>query len=490
MAGCFVSDREENDMSERVRKRLVFCFDGTSNTLDREFPTNVALTAAAVCNTSPTGPQIVYYDEGVGSTRNDAFKGGAFGAGLYDKVVEAYKFLVFNYEPGDDIFIFGFSRGAYTARSFAGLIHHVGVVNSCFADQIKVATALYQKRDAGNPSNGLGVLTAFRRQFVLDCCANDEDLAWRKDNIVGFDPNRVPVVRIRYIGVWDTVKTIGSSVFGDRDDDGEFDEAEFHDHHLHSSVDSARHAVALDERRKKFNVTLWDNVDAVNLARGFAVDAPDRPYQQLWFPGDHGSVGGGGDVRGLSDEGLEWVLDGAKAAGLALDTSTVSRIYGIRPDILAPLENSSKTDWSVASIGMKLLPKADRAGPTAMHEVAQSSILRWAAPKDTLPERQPYRPGSLESIALQMDAAGSDFAEWEFRARGGYAEVDQDLSDIKVDDRAFRRHAVRLGETLGVIARDQLGDAKRKAEILAINRTAILDPDRLYVGQVLNLPTA
>ncbi|MDP1877647.1 MAG: DUF2235 domain-containing protein [Actinomycetota bacterium] len=477
-------------MSERVCKRLVFCFDGTSNTLDRAFPTNVAITAAAVRNTSPSGPQIVYYDEGVGSTRDDAFKGGAFGSGLYEKVVEAYKFLVFNYEPGDEIFIFGFSRGAYTARSFAGLVHHVGVVNSCFADQIKVATALYQKRDAGNPSNGLDLLTRFRREFVPDCCASEEDLAWRKANVPGFDPDKAPIVRIRYIGVWDTVKTIGSSVLGDRDDDGEFDAAEFHDHNLHSSVDSARHAVALDERRKKFDVTLWDNVDDLNKARGVAVDDPNRPYQQLWFPGDHGSVGGGGDVRGLSDEGLEWVLEGAKAAGLALDTSTVSRIYGIKPDALASLENSSKTDWSVAGIGMKLLPRDDRVGPKALHEVALSSILRWAAPKDMVPEDERYLPGSLSDIAPLMNGAASGYEDWEFRARGGYADGDEGLPDIKANNQVFRRHAVKSGETLGVIARDLLGDAKRKSEILALNRTTIIDPDRLYMGQVLNLPKA
>lgn len=475
-------------MDARTPKRLVFCFDGTSNTLDREFPTNVAITAAAVRNSSNTGPQIVYYDEGVGSTRNDAFKGGAFGAGLYDKVIEAYKFLVFNHEPGDEIFIFGFSRGAYTARSFAGLIHHVGVVNSCFADQIKVATALYRNRNAEDPADGLGVLRAFRRQFVLDCCASEEDASWRMQNVEGFDVTKTPLVRIKYIGVWDTVKTIGSSVFGDRDDDGDFDSAEFHDHNLHRSVDSARHAVALDERRKKFDVTLWDNVDTLNKERGFAVDAPDRPFQQLWFPGDHGSVGGGGDVRGLSDEGLEWILAGAKAAGLALDTSTVSKIYGIRPDILAPLVNSSKTDWSVAGIGMKLLPKADRHGPKALHEVALPTVLRWAAPKDVQPEEQRYRPGSLDRIARLMDQAAAEYQDWEFRLRGGYAEQNTSLPDLKAEGRTVRRHIVKANETLAVIARDQLGDVKQKSEILALNRTTILDPDRLYVGQVLNLP--
>jgi uncharacterized protein (DUF2235 family) len=477
-------------MTDRPLKRLVFCFDGTSNTLDREHPTNVAITAAAVRNTSPTGPQIVYYDEGVGSTNKDDLMGGAFGAGLYDKVVEAYKFLVFNHEPGDEIFIFGFSRGAYTARSFAGLIHHVGVVNSCFADKIKVATALYQNRPRDR-SEDQGVLQRFRQEFVTDCCASDDDLSWRREHVPGFGDTPLPLVNIRYVGVWDTVKTIGSSVFGDRDRDDEFDAAEFHDHNLHPTVHSARHAVAIDERRKKFDVTLWDNVDALNKGRGFAVDDPNRPYQQVWFPGGHGSVGGGGDLRGLSDEALEWVLDGAKAAGLKLDTSTVSKVWGIRPDVLEPLENSSKLGWSPKELGMRMLPKADRNGPKAMHEIAAATIVRWGAPEGLVPERKRYRPKPLQALAAKLDAAAATFQPWEYEARGGYAKEGAAPKDARTSDgRTLRRHIVASGESLRSIATARLGSAGRASEIAALNRTTLLDPDRLYARQELNLPAA
>ncbi|UTP39777.1 DUF2235 domain-containing protein [Phenylobacterium sp. LH3H17] len=475
-------------MATMANKRLVFCFDGTSNTLDRDYPTNVATTAAAVRNTSKTGPQIVYYDEGVGSTRKDALAGGAFGAGLYDKVIEAYKFLVFNHEPNDEIFIFGFSRGAYTARSFAGLIHHVGVVNSCFADKIKVATALYQSRGK-DPADGLEVLNRFRAEFVTDCCASDEDRAWREGNLAAFDPAQTPVVRIRYVGVWDTVKTIGSGLFGDRDDDGAYDAAEFHDHRLHSSVESARHAVALDERRKKFDVTLWDNVDKLNRDKGFKIDDPARPYQQVWFPGDHGSVGGGGDVRGLSDEGLEWVLEGAKEADLELDTSTVSRIWGVKPDVLAPLENASNVGWTPAEIAMRLLPREDRKGPQGLHEVSRSAIIRSAAPGDLTPEKAPYRPKSLKSVAAGIGAIES-FEPWEFQVRGSYGVPGEKVANIKAGTREFRRYVVAPGDQLAKIAKVLLGDPARRVEILALNRTTILDPDRLYVGQVINVPLA
>jgi uncharacterized protein (DUF2235 family) len=475
-------------MAERPPKKLVFCFDGTSNTLDRPHPTNVAITAAAVRNSSKAGPQIVYYDEGVGSGNwRDKIVGGAVGKGLYDRVIEAYKFLVFNHEPGDEIFIFGFSRGAYTARSFAGLIHHVGVVNSCYAEKIHVAAALYQNRNAKAAIEELDDLTSFRREFVPDSCASVQDRDWRYANVEGFDPS-VPLVNIKYIGVWDTVKTIGDPMLGDRDGDGEYDAAEFHDHHLYPEVESARHAVAIDERRKKFNVTLWENIDQLNGERGAALDDPDRPYQQLWFPGGHGSVGGGGDVRGLSDEGLEWILEGAKRKGLAFDISTYSKIWGIRPDALAPLENSSgKKSWAPADVIMRNLPKMDRDGPNAIHEVSPSAIVRWAAPPG--PGRELYRPRPLARLEQEMNAAAQAYADWEFAARGGF-EGDDLPAAVDDSGNPLRRYTVQSGQTLERIAAAELGDAGRVAEILALNRTTILDPDRYYAGQIVNLPAA
>lgn len=470
----------------KPNKRLVFCFDGTSNTLERDHPTNVAITAAAVRNTSKTAPQIVYYDEGVGSTDKDNLVGGAFGAGLYEKVIEAYKFLVFNHEPNDEIFIFGFSRGAYTARSFAGLIHHVGVVNSCFADKIKVATALYEQRGRKD-DDGTDVLRRFRSEFVTDICANEEDREIRRAANSAFDA-ATPLVNIRYIGVWDTVKTIGSSVFGDRDRDGEVDAAAFHDHNLHPTVKAARHAVSIDERRKKFDVTLWDNVDDLNRAAGFGLEDPRRPYQQQWFPGGHGSVGGGGDIRGLSDEGLEWILQGAKDTGLALDTTTVSKIWGIKPDVLVQLENSAELGWSPAEVAMRLLPKDTRDGPTLLHEISRAALVRWAAPANLLPEGKRYRPEALKDVAKLIDQA-VDFQEWEYTTRGGYCDPSASVDDIELaDGRRFRRHVVQSGQDLSDVAQITLGDPKRAVEIINLNRTTLLDPARLYVGQMLNVP--
>ena len=106
-------------------KRLVFCFDGTWNKLSTNCPTNVVLVAEMVAPIAKGGvPQIVYYDEGIGTAKSEHFMGGAFGKGMMTNIREAYRFLLFNYEPGDQIYAFGFSRGAYTARSFLGFIRH------------------------------------------------------------------------------------------------------------------------------------------------------------------------------------------------------------------------------------------------------------------------------------------------------------------------------------------------------------------------------
>lgn len=113
-------------------RRLVVCFDGTWNTPDKgDVPTNVVGMVRAVRALDDGGvSQIVFYDKGVGTTnRIDSILGGAFGTGLLENVLDGYRFVANNYEPGDEIFIFGFSRGAYTARSLAGLIGLAGLLN-------------------------------------------------------------------------------------------------------------------------------------------------------------------------------------------------------------------------------------------------------------------------------------------------------------------------------------------------------------------------
>lgn len=111
-------------------KRLVFCFDGTWNRIDAEHPTNVLFTAESVIPIAPDGvTQLIYYDEGVGTGKGEWLRGSAFGAGLEKNLNDAYRFLGFNHTPGDEIYLFGFSRGAFTARSFARLISRCSILS-------------------------------------------------------------------------------------------------------------------------------------------------------------------------------------------------------------------------------------------------------------------------------------------------------------------------------------------------------------------------
>ena len=110
-------------------KRIVICFDGTTNKLDTETPTNVLLTASCITpETSDGTKQVIHYAKGVGTNAGEKVSGALFGQGLYGKIQQAYEFLIFNYEPGDAVFVFGFSRGAFTARSFVGFVKHVGIL--------------------------------------------------------------------------------------------------------------------------------------------------------------------------------------------------------------------------------------------------------------------------------------------------------------------------------------------------------------------------
>ena len=132
-------------------KRLVFCFDGSWNRLDTPYPTNVLLTAESTLPiASDKVAQMTFYDEGVGSEDGEAFVGGVFGAGLVKNLSDGYRFLIFNYSPGDEIYVFGFSRGAYTARSFVGLLGTCGILHRQHARWADEAVGLYKRRNGSD----------------------------------------------------------------------------------------------------------------------------------------------------------------------------------------------------------------------------------------------------------------------------------------------------------------------------------------------------
>jgi len=452
-------------------KRLVFCFDGTWNRLDASCPTNVVITAESVLPLSKNRTaQLIYYGEGVGTEKWERLRGGMFGSGLVQNLADAYRFLIFNHSPGDEIFIFGFSRGAYTARSFAGLLNTCGILLRRNAAQVRDAISLYQARDTSDDFKERVML--FRSELCPQLCVSDAEQSWRKSNVADFDPAKSPKLNIRYVGVWDTVGALGIpksfSVLNLTDK-----RYAFHDVALSPFVRSARHAVAIDEHRKDFVPTLWSNLAQLNADAGADESSDDAPYQQRWFPGTHSSVGGGGERRGLSDQALDWILDGARAAGLELDTSRYSRIYELAPDYTEYIENS---------IAPSLMYRAMhwfstvRDGPTRLFEVSLFARRRWAAPLGHLRDGVVYRPPTLKNVETNL-------AEWS-RANEQAARPEMENSKSL----RYELHVVAPGDTLSGLAKKYYGDAMAYPRIFDANRNKLDDPNKIYVGASLRIP--
>lgn len=270
-------------MPQPQRKRLVVCCDGTWNRPDQKYPTNVTKVAIAVAPTDADGTeQRVFYHHGVGTHRFDRLRGGALGVGLSRDVCDTYEFLVKNYEPGDELFFFGFSRGAFTARSTVGLVRNAGILRRENIGLVKQAYALYRNRkNTHNPRGRESIL--FRHAY-------------------SHEP------RITFIGVWDTVGTRGIPVGSSRLVKLINDRWGFHDADLSRSIDAAYHALAIDEKRGPFEPTLW------RIQHDPAVK---QEVEQVWFSGVHSDVGGGYEEHGLSDIALLWMVERARRHGLA-----------------------------------------------------------------------------------------------------------------------------------------------------------------------------
>jgi uncharacterized protein (DUF2235 family) len=155
-------------------------------------------------------------------------------------------------------------------------------------------------------------------------------------------------------------------------------------------VRAARHAVALDETRAAFAPTLWDNLDVLNA------EAAARPYRQTYFPGDHGSVGGGGDVRDLSSIALDWIMEGAEAQGLAFDPDARAAIRAEQYP-LGPLTSATAPKRGFINAIMGLMPRRHRDGPDRLEDVHLSARIRFAA-EGKAGSWRPYRPRSLRKV--------------------------------------------------------------------------------------------
>jgi len=334
-----------------MKKRLILCCDGTWQDLETEFPTNIVRIAQAVKPTDSNGmTQMVFYDEGVGTFNFlDKAAGGAFGWGLDRNIAQAYRFLVLNWEPGDEIHLFGFSRGAYTVRSLGGLIRKCGILDGQYLRKIPNALNIYRDREA--PVDG--------------------------PEAVNFRTNYGKEAQITSLVCFDTVGSLG---LPDQIPFLPFDnwanaKYQFHDIQISKLIDHAFHAVAIDEPRKVFAPTLMEK----------SPNHRQQKVRQTWFAGDHGCVGGGGKKKvPLSDIALDWVFEEYQKAKLKLEVNRTILFPEERQDPLADFEVDRGILGMLGGFERKIV-----GGKSALHPSVKT---RWqnASPK--------YRPGNLRRL--------------------------------------------------------------------------------------------
>lgn len=279
-------------------KNIIICCDGTGNEYKYPF-TNVlklyTMLPRAGMDERDRADQITYYDPGVGTFSLPAaltkvakavteVLGLAFGLGVSQNISDAYQFLMENYEPGDKVYLFGFSRGAYTARALAAMLYKVGLLRPGRENMLPYALKMF-KRELN-----LRTYIGFKRTFSRHC-------------------------PIHFMGLWDTVKSVGWI----------YDPLTLQFTMRNPTVGVVRHAVSIDERRCFYRQNLWGK------------PYKDQDVEQVWFAGVHCDVGGGypEDESGLSKIALKWITDEAINHGLLVDEEAKERV--LREEVSAQL---------------------------------------------------------------------------------------------------------------------------------------------------------
>lgn len=381
----------------RCGRKLILCCDGTWNKPSRDrAPTNVLKLARAIRPLDAAGTsQILFYHPGVGTGNAlDRLLGGALGVGLSENIRTAYGFLTDNYQDRDEIFLFGFSRGAFTVRSLGGLIGLVGLLRKAEMHLLPLAYTLYRARRESDDKARI-------RQAVAaeDPGALEPILARLLPREAAPDRGRLAEAlvaarrpRIFFIGVWDTVGSLGMP-------DGWLSwigrsRHAFHDTHLGDSVHHACQALAIDERRANFQPTLW-------TIREDTAPVPGQVIEQVWFAGGHANIGGGYPDPVLSDIALLWMVgklaDACDAengvSALQLDEAYLGGIAARAGDLID--ESRRRLLW-------RLLPRAPRRlfqpGTAGTEKIHESALLRfrWGEPGDFAPS--PYRPENARGL--------------------------------------------------------------------------------------------
>lgn len=345
-------------------KRIVICADGTWNIRDQvdkksghRHPTNVTKVARAILPTAKDGtPQIVYYHEGVGTNGPlDRITGGAFGKGMEENIRNLYRFIVYNYQAGDEIYLFGFSRGAFTVRSLVGFMNKIGLIGKDDDYYVPDMYACYEKNKGPGSKEWI---KAFH-------------------NVT----SQQPCPPIKFIGVWDTVGALGApGILGQLFNKHKYD---YHDVGLNQHIENAYQALAIDERRKPFKPSVWKL---------------DQHWQgqlkQVWFAGVHSNVGGSYSPDGLANEALHWIVEQAEKLSLEVDSQYLKHFT---PCFNSVLNDSMTPAYRIMGPFVREIGR-----PTTGKECIHQSVLdRLAYPACRYhPENLKGYPGKFQDIPV------------------------------------------------------------------------------------------
>lgn len=335
-----------------MSKKIVFCADGTWD--DPNSQTNVYRIYKSLKNIPDV--QLTTYDTGVGTEGSflEHWLGGAVGAGLFQKIKDGYTAISAQYQPGDEIFLFGFSRGAYTVRSLAGLIAICGLPTVKQDDPkcLQIAFEAYRN-------------TAHRTMLLEDL-----NETYRMDN-----------ARIKLLGVWDTVGSLGiPAIFGGID----VCQYGFLDTNLHPDVLNAVQVLAIDEQRLQYQPSLWTSAPA-----------PEQTITQCWFAGDHCDAGGGYPLKTDQDPALSnitflWMANHAANFGLQFQEGVLPDpiVPTAPPDALATLHNSRTGLYGLF--------------PSHVRNIIQSSLIASSVSTRCCNQGLKYAPQNLHFLSGQL----------------------------------------------------------------------------------------
>lgn len=329
-------------------KNIVVCCDGTGNDFSGQ-PTNVAKLFAALDRSDPTA-QVAFYDPGVGTDTEPGAQnvfarsyrkitGLAFGRGVFRNVIDGYGFLMENYERGDRVYLFGFSRGAYTARALAGMLHKIGLLERGATSLLPYALRLFRTfpRRRKKQDEHWEEVRRFRESFTRPC-------------------------RTHFVGAWDTVNSIGAwgTVKSLRPlrTIGLQGGTRLNYTASNPGIRHGRHAVSIDEKRSHFRTNLWNQVHSDD-------------HQEVWFAGVHSDVGGGYAETGLSDVALRWMLDAASRFQLLLKDDAFE---DVDPDATDKLHNSLVPAWWLLGWRRRRMRGYKDEWPVYVHESVRRRI--------------------------------------------------------------------------------------------------------------------